>query len=182
MSQAHQQPALDPVLFEYGIHTENSDVRAHVSVVNKTIYVFQTRHGVEAVRTGKWPVRPAYQDGVTGATAEGWLVPVEAIDDLRRVKFYSWEGWTQFRPTLPTSRKGTLAVLCCIAAMKRGRFPFWLDAAEDQRENIQQLGTDILVFCRKRIQVKCDFTGGDRPNGSGNLYLQRAERNPLKRI
>ncbi len=42
-----QQPRLDADLFEYGIHTEGSDVRAHVSVLNKTIYVFPTRNGVE---------------------------------------------------------------------------------------------------------------------------------------
>jgi hypothetical protein len=74
-----------------------------------------------------------------------------------------------------------MAVLCVIAAMKRGRFPFWLDAAEDKRENVQIQGTDIVVFCRKKVQVKCDYAAGDKPNGTGNLFLQRAERNPLRR-
>ena len=57
---------------------------------------------------------------------------------------------------------------------------FWLDAAEDERENVQIQGTDILVFSRKRVQVKCDYRCGDRPLGTGNVFLQRAERNPLK--
>jgi hypothetical protein len=30
-------------LFEYGIHIEKSDVRAHVSASNKTIYVTMSR-------------------------------------------------------------------------------------------------------------------------------------------
>jgi hypothetical protein len=64
--------------------------------------------------------------------------------------------------------------------MKRGRFPFWLDATEDERQNVQILGTDILVFARKKVQVKCDYKAGDKPEGSGNLFLQRAERNPLR--
>jgi len=174
------QPRLDAELFEYGIHTENSDVRAHVSVVNRTIYVFPTRHGIEAVRAKPREKKPAGQCGVEGPTGLGWIVPVDEIADLRRVRFQSWEGWTQFRCGLSTSRKGALAVMCVIGAMKRGRFPFWLDATEDERQNVQILGTDILVFCRKKVQVKCDYHGGDKPAGTGNLFLQCAERNPLK--
>jgi hypothetical protein len=176
------QPPLDVALFEYGIQTEGSDIRAHVSVVNQTIYVFPTRNGLEAVDRKPREERCACQPGVNGPTAVGWLVPVDEIADVRRVKFTSWEGWTQFRPNLTTSRKGKLAVTCVIGAMKRGRFPFWLDATEDERQNVQLLGTDVLVFCKKKVQVKCDFYSGDKPLGTGNLYFQRAERNPLKRV
>jgi hypothetical protein len=180
MSREQQLP-IDAELFEYGLHTEQSDIRAHVSVVNKTIYVFPTRNAVETVRRIQPPVRPAYQKGVVGRTAEGWLVRVADIPDLRKRQFLSWEGWTQFRQDLDTARKGQLAVLCVIACMKRGYFPIWFDASEDDRANVQILGTDILVFCRKKIQVKCDYHGGDKPAGTGHLFLQRAERNPLKR-
>lgn len=179
--RVENEPALPFGLVEYGIHTEQSDVRAHVSVVNKTIYAFPTKSGIDAVKSGKWPLRLAGQPGVNGPTGEGWCVPLSAIHDLRRLPFSTWCGWTQFRADLSTSRKGQLAVLCVIAAMKLGRFPFWVDAEEDERENIQLQGTDILVFCRKKIQVKCDYNAGDRPLGTGNLFLQRAERNPLRR-
>lgn len=174
------QVPLDVALFEYGIQTEGSDIRAHVSVVNQTIYVFPTRNGIDAVVRAPREERYAGQRGVEGPTAVGWLVPVEEIVDLRRVKFSSWEGWTQLRGNLSTSRKGQLAVTCVIGAMKRGRFPFWLDATEDERQHVQLLGTDLLVFCKKKVQVKCDFYSGDKPHGTGNLYFQRAERNPLK--
>ena len=53
-----------PDLFEYGIHTEDSDVRAHVSVVDKSVYVFPTSNGVRAIEQNKPPVRPAYQNGL----------------------------------------------------------------------------------------------------------------------
>jgi len=175
------QPAPGDGLFEYGITTERSDIRAHVSVVNRTIYVFQTHEGIRAIQSGAWPLRNASQPGVNGITADGWCVAAEAIGDLRRIKFVSWEGWTQFRRDLSTSRKGELAVMCVIGAMQRGRFPFWVNALEDDREEVQRQGTDILIFCRKRVQVKCDYDGGDKPDGTGNLFLQRAERNPLKR-
>ena len=168
-------------LFEYGIQTEASDIRAHVSVVNRMIYVFPTRHGVDAVFRVPREERDATQPGVNGPTARGWLVPVDDVKDIRRLKYASWEGWIEFRDDLSTSRKGQLAVQCVIAAMKRGRFPFWLDATEDERHNVQILGTDILVFCRKKVQVKCDYYAGDKPFGTGHLFFQRAECNPLRR-
>lgn len=170
---AGEQLPIDPDLFEYGIHTEGSDIRAHVSVVNKTIYVFPTRNGREAVMCKPREERYAEQPGVDGPTGLGWLVPPDEIADLRRVRFFTWEGWTQFRRELSPSRKGKLAVCCVVAAMQRGRFPFWLDAAEDDRANIQIVGTDIVVFCRKKVQVKCDFYAGDKPAGTGNLFLDR---------
>ena len=164
-------------LFEYGIHTEHSDIRAHVSVSNKTIYVFPTKNGVKAIEQNSPKLAPAYQDGVKGRTAEGWLVKRTWIEDLRLCKFHSWPGWSEFNPALSTSRKGKLAVQCVKDLMRIGRFPFWLDASEDERENIQVSGTDILVFCRKKVQVKCDWKIGE----TGNLFLQKAERNPLRR-
>ena len=168
-------------LFPHGIQTENSDIRAHVSVVNRTIYVFKTRAGNDAVATRNPPTATAGQPGVDGVTADGWLTPIEWIDDLRRVRYFSWPRWNEFLPELATTDKGALAVACVIDAMRLGRFPIWLEAVEDERENIQIKGTDIVVFCRKRVQVKCDWRCGDKPAGTGNLFLQRAERNPLKR-
>jgi hypothetical protein len=165
-------------LFEYGIHTEQSDVRAHVSVCNRTIYVFQTRNGVAAVEKHQPPLVTAGQPGVIGPTADGWLVKLEWIKDLRARRFDTWAGWGKFDQRLSTSRKGRLAVECVIAIMRLGYFPFWLDASEDDRENVQIKGTDILVFCKKRVQVKCDYMAGK----TGNIFLQHAERNPLKMI
>ena len=130
--------AVNEELFEYGIQTETSDIRAHVSVVNSTIYVFPTSNGVAAIKREHPILRPAFQDGVDGATAIGWLVKTDWIEDLRRVKFFSWEGWKEFNKELPTDQKGALA-------------------------------------------VKCDYRGGDLPLGTGNLFLQKAERNPLKK-
>jgi len=168
-------------LFAYGIQTETSDIRAHVSVVNRTIYVFQTIQGIKAIERERPPLRAASQAGVVGTTALGWPMPVNAIHDLRRVRFQSWPGWATFHESLSTSDKGARAVQCVLEAMKRGRFPFWLDAIEDAREYVQLKGTDVLVFCKKRLQVKCDYRGGDGPAGTGNLFLQQAERNPLRR-
>lgn len=164
-------------LFPHGIFEENSDVRAHVSVLEQIIYVFPTRNGINAIKVHDPILVSAGQPGVVGATATGWLVRPDWIEDIRKVKFQSWERWGEFDEGLSTNKKGRLAVECVIEIMRRGRYPFWIDATEDQRENIQISGTDILVFCKKRIQVKCDYPVGR----TGNLFLQKSERNPLKR-
>jgi hypothetical protein len=168
-------------LFEYGIQTEDSDIRAHVSVANRTIYVFKTASAVAVLTEAAAPLVSATQPGAKGPTAEGWVLPVEKIPDLRRVRFPSWRGWEFFDKRLPTSEKGKMAISCVRDAMKRGHFPFWLDAIEDDRKYLQLRGTDLLVFCKKRVQVKCDYDCGDRPLGTGNLFLQKAERNPFGR-
>lgn len=170
-------------LVEYGIHTEESDIRAHVSVVNRAIYVFETWRGVEAITRNNPPLRHAGQPGVKGPTAEGWVVAVGSIEDLRRLRFHSWGKWSDFTAGLSTTEKGAMAVECVMAAMLRGRFPLWIAGREAEGLDAQIAGTDILIALNKRVQVKCDFRGGDGPpngNGTGNLYLQKAERNPLK--
>ena len=149
-------------------------------MVNRTIYVFQTHLGISAIRSYNPPLSSAFQSGTKGRTAEGWLVKTEWINDLRRLKFFTWNLWDSFRDDMSTSKKGELAVQCVVNSIKMGRFPFWLDTTEDDRQNIQIKGTDILVFCRKRIQVKCDYRGGETPLGTGNLFLQKSERNPFK--
>ena len=164
-------------LFEYGIHVERSDVRAHVSPLDKTIYVFQTFQGLRAIQENDPPLVPGYQLGVKGRTAEGWLTKIEWIKDIRRLRFHSWDGWNRFSSAALTSQKGELAVECVVALMRAGRFPLWLDCSEDDRVNVQLAGTDILIFARKKIQVKCDYPAGR----TGNLFLQKAERNPLRR-
>ena len=171
------QRIITPELFPHGIFEENSDVRAHVSPHEKIIYVFKTRNGISAIKAHNPRLRPAFQPGVEGPTATGWLVRPEWIEDIRKLHFTYWPRWGEFNEALPTSKKGRLAVECVIEAMRKGRFPFWMDATEDQRENIQISGTDIFVFCKKRVQVKCDYPAGK----TGNLYLQKTEHNPLKR-
>lgn len=166
-------------LCEYGIQTEGSDIRAHVSVVNKTVYAFQTEAGIKAISDNDAPTRTATQPGVDGPTAEGWLVKPEWIDDIRALRFLSWPHWGEFTQDMTTSQKGDLAVRCVIDIMAAGRFPLWIEAGEATDKDVQISGVDILLCCKKRIQVKCDWRAGEKPLGTGNLFLQKAERNPL---
>lgn len=165
-------------LFAYGILQEQSDIRAHVGVLSRCVYVFQTRLARELLSTNEYEQAPAKQPGVNGWTANGWKVPWKEIPDIRRLPFISYD-WSVFREADSTSDKGRKAVDVVIALMKKGRFPLWLDAEESDNVKIQLKGTDIVLFNRKRIQVKCDWRCGEGAGCTGNIYLQSAERNPL---
>lgn len=163
-------------LYEYGILAEKSDIRAHVSVCNHFVYVFKTSAGVKAVQNGSYRVAEAYQPGVNGPTAQGWLVPIKDIEDLRELNFKSF-NWSIFKDNASTTEKGICAVNCVVELLRLGRMPIWIDGAKETEDRALQIaGTDVLVFCNKRIQVKCDWNAGK----TGNLFLQKSERNPLK--
>jgi len=175
-----------PALFEYGIHTEQSDIRAHVSVVHRSLYVFQTHRAVTQIQrkadsSEPYPIRGAGQPGIDGLTATGWCVPPGDIPGLRVIQ-WPFRGWDGFAGNLSTSDKGKRAVDIVVDVMSRGYFPLWVNASEDERREVQIQGVDIVVNCNARVQVKCDYKSGPRPLGYGNLFLQRSERNPLRLI
>ncbi len=163
-------------LFDYGVLTEQSDIRAHVSPLNREIYVFQTRNFIDAyLAHPEAPCRKASQPGCNFPTATGALIKTQWINDLRTIKFHSWPRWPEFNESMSTSGKGRFAVDAVISCMEKGRFPIWLVAAESADNDIQIKGTDILIWMNKKIQVKCDAPAA-RP---GNLFFQLSERNPL---
>lgn len=175
--------SVEPTLFEYGIRTENSDVRAHVCVLARKVYAFRTKDGVTLLDTGNYTLKPAYQTGVVGRTTLGAPIPIKHFPDLRVIKLPGWEIWSAFTETARTSEKGRLAVQVVVDLLSRGGFPLWVIASDDDRKSIQIKGTDIVVFARQKIQVKCDYKGGEgHKDCTGNLFIQTAERNPLKAI
>lgn len=167
-------------LIDYGIYQENSHIRAHVSVSARCVYVFRTQVALSLVESGIYPQRSAYQPGVSGATALGYIVPIADMPDMRRVTWNDVAWWEYFDPEMSTTEKGALAVRVVQRTLEKGLFPLWLDLViTDAGKELDIQGTDILVRGLWRIQVKCDYNAGE--NGTGNLYIQTAERNPLKR-
>lgn len=64
-----------------------------------------------------------------------------------------------------------------------GFIPIPLHGTVITSHDMQVSGLDMIVAGKARLQVKCDFYGGEKrfnPNCTGNLYLQVAELNPLK--
>lgn len=171
-----------PSLVEHGIQTENSDIRCHVAPGTRNIFVFQTAPAL-LLLDGIPPsrVRTASQPGVRGITARGAVVPWEDIPGIRRIQWRTVEWWTWFHKDQSTSEKGRHAVEVVQHLLGAGRFPLWCGDVDESRDRtIQIAGTDIVVNGKWRIQVKCDYDAG--PGGTGNLFLQTAECNPLKQI
>jgi len=170
-------------LFPHGIFSENSDIRAHVAPGTKAVYVFKTADAIELLKLKQYKMRPASQPGFTGITAMGYLVPWGDIPDIRRIGNYTSDPWWEnFSERDSTSAKGRKACEVVSKLLKMGRFPLWCIGPVDDTKNIslQIKGTDILLWGRWRIQVKCDYNAGE--GGSGNLFLQIAERNPLRQF
>lgn len=171
-------------LYPYGIQTEQSDIRAHVAVLAKRILVFKTADVNELIKRKYYRTALAFQDGISQPTAQGCLVSIGDIPDIRILYFRSYNWDTFPLRTANTSARGKAAVEVVCELLRRGRFPLWLEAEEEADTDIQIKGTDIIVTAQKRIQVKCDYCAGKKSwavGCTGNLFIQTAEINPLKR-
>ena len=170
-------------LTDYGIHNEKSDVRAHVCPVARQIYVFPTTSGVEAIESGRYREVDGFQEGVEGRTASGFLVPPMDIAQVVRIGVRRGV-WDHIRITASDSlpEKGGKSTRLVATMIYKGMLPIPGVAYTDPDLDIQ--GTDILFSAgevTQHIQVKCDFRGGEkRYGGTGNLFLQVAERNPRR--
>lgn len=178
---------IQPELFEHGIHTEESDIRAHVGFKTQTLYAFPTKRGVEdmerCVKEGKTAYKYAFQKGVVYATGGGYPIPWNEIKDLKRARipiewFFNFKG----TENSSTSEIGDYAVGLVSRLLKEGRFPLWSNPMFCMDVDLQIKGMDIIVKGRWRIEVKGDVSCGERDlGGTGNLFFQTHELNPLKR-
>ena len=176
-------------LVPYGIQNERSTVRGHVCPGVKRVYVFPSDAGNEAIASNRYRKTTAGQPGVDGPTAEGFLVPPMDIRCCASIELrpLAWER-IYFDDREDTSTKGAKAVWLVERMVYAGLFPLPLPLGGvdcDPSKEVQIEGDDIIVRITNsevRIQVKCDFWGGEAAlGGTGNLFLQVAERNPLHR-
>lgn len=164
-------------LYDYGIQNEESDLRAHVSVCNATVYVFPTESGRAAISSGAVKGKPAYT-GQT-ITAFGYPTPLRTISKLQSIKIPRWLFEQQnFMQSDTTSEKGRKAVNIVKEMLTRGLISISLNPTEITEKSLQIKGTDIHVTANCKIQVKCDWRAGE----TGNVYLQVAERNLYKQF
>ena len=168
-------------LFEYGIHNEASNIRAHVAPLSCRVFVFPTACGIRAMKgTQK---RNAFQPGIAYPTALGHLVKPSAIEGLKSIPIAEWR-FKDFTEDLTTTEKGDRAVRIIEEMLKAGAFPLWVEGEFIKDTQIQISGTDVLVKGQWKIEVKCDFRASEKPKHpnprcTGNLFLQIAECNPL---
>ena len=172
-------------MINYGIEQENSDLRAHVCVVNKSVYVYSRRAGIAAIEKGESERVSGYQPGVGHATSEGYLVRPWDIQGCQRVDIpVKLLAAADFREDDSTTNKGVKAAFVVGQMLKMGLFPLPVEGEDVSDAVLQIQGTDIVVQLSARIQVKCDWYGGfknPQVKTTGFLFLQVAERNPLRR-
>jgi len=174
-------------LVDYGIQTEKSHIRAHVCPKARRVYVYPTPNGIEAIESGAYISRPGYQSGISMPTSLGYLVPPFDIAECvaLAIRPDAWD-YLNFSDEDSLTDKGNKAVRLVKGMLKRGLFPIPAIGTEITDRDLQVDGTDIIIRAgaiRQQdivIQVKCDFPGGERDlGGTGNLFLQIAECNPL---
>lgn len=170
-------------LVEYGIkdEIETVDLRFHVGVVVKKVFVFEPKQALEAMNTGKYKNVPVYTGEIK--TATGYLIPYTDIQGckmfdippllLNDAGFSDWDN---------TTIKGKKAEQLIRKMISRGLIPTILFTVPADDEELQLNGTDIIPKYAESIQVKCDWKAGPRElGGSGNLFIQDRECNPLKK-
>lgn len=166
-------------LVEYGILSEGSDIRAHVCVLEKCVYVYPTVSGIETVKSGAYKKAVARQGEII--TAVGYLVPPRKIKNCRRVDIpdhiIEKAAFSEFDTT---TEKGDKAVRVVKWLLNNGLFPIWTNPNIVEDVDMQIKGVDIELNIGVKIQVKCDYRGGSGNFCTGNLYIQIAECNPHK--
>jgi hypothetical protein len=170
---------LNTELVAYGILEEKSDLRAHVGVVTRQVYVFPTPRMIELLGRDPdcYPERPVETNGIV--TAKGKLVPVKDVPLLRTVNLPARiMDQAEFAETDSTSAKGTKAVRIVQWLLRNGYFPVRFRGEEVADFDMQVNGFDIIVRSKLHIQVKCDWKAGPRPKGTGNIFIQTHECNP----
>lgn len=167
-------------LVNYGIQSEESDIRAHVSIATRHVYIYSTKLGLGIIaQPNGYRLVPVYTGNIQ--TAKGYLVPPGDIPGCEHVSIPD-DVFVDVKFSIRdnTSEKGRKAVLVVRQMLKRGLLPIDLKVEEIDDEAIQISGTDIIVSTKVKIQVKCDWKAGHRElGGTGNLFLQVAECNPL---
>lgn len=164
---------LNRIYQEYGLYT-NADLQLHVSPFDQLIYSFQPHEMRAEIAMRKPPM-------VFRERHAGYLLPLLGSACVQKIKYPEWAGWGEFHQRLSTTVKGRLALACVRDAFLNGRLPLWCQPHEliEVTDKVEQIkGTDLIVKPIRRIQVKADLPSA----GTGNLYLQRGERNPDKQF
>jgi len=170
-------------LIEHGILQDESNYRVHVGFRVGAIYVFPTESGKEAVRTGKYREVDAWQKGINYPTGKGIIPPWHEIKGCREVEIPDEVlKVADCKRDDNTSVKGQKAVAVVRSMQIMNKLPIPITITEVRNEDMQIAGVDLATRL-VTIQVKCDFDCGDKgKKGTGNLFLQTHECNPLGRI
>lgn len=165
-------------LVNYGIMEEQVHLRAHVCVIAGKVYMYTPENGRLAIASGKYQTRltfPAYAR--FEATANGYIIPPTQIPYCQTFETPLLIAIEQFSSLDSPTVKGQKALNVVCNMVRLGMF---CPASEPEivtDKAAQISGSDLVVLGALKVQVKCDFNGGEHPQATGNLYLQISERN-----
>lgn len=160
-------------LQNYGIQNEGSDYRMHVSPYNNRVYVFETKEGIDLIKTKKYPLKEVPKGGYI-ITAKGYPVPIKDFKSLRE---YTIPDLLALRniESLSTSMKGMFAEVI-VKTMIHNQI-IYLPIRYSEATLDQQLkGVDVILISGWKIQIKMDIPAYKYHN----LFLQVAECNPYE--
>jgi len=180
--ESGHKPKGNKHLIGYGIQNEASDMRVHVCIEAQSVYIFPTESGRQALRENPNLTRRNISLDGKIVTAEGFAVPVSSIPNIE-IKLIPNKLMMTYpiHQTETTTQKGTKAVAITLVMLKNGDISLPLNGKSVPDLEFQVSGSDIIVNSDLRVQVKCDYRGGERRlGGTGNLFLQIAECNPYK--
>lgn len=188
---------------EHGIHTEDSDWRVHVCpslsksglgrAQDRQVFFFPTACGVKAAWANIHLRKKAKQPGVEFETGDGVRVSPDLIDGCVVCHPPAWiwylDPWSW---RMEPSQKGRAAERVVAEVLGNGyvpiRVPFCrydMGLSSWRQVSHWRTGHDFVVTVRAererrqgvyRLEVKADL-----PGSKHGLFLQLAERNPLKR-
>ena len=162
-------------LIPYGIQTDESDYRFHISFGAGCAYFFPTESGRRAVEDGRGKPFVASQPGVNVVTGRGRKVPWQQIDGCQEIDIPdSWMKKIDCRKTDTPTQKGKKAVKIARGLLLKGRVALPASSREITEKQMQIRGKDLIITSEFSIEVKCDFWGGVY-----GLTLQTHECNPL---
>lgn len=169
---------------EHGIQTEKADFFVHVCPQAGEIYVYRREAGLRAIESGDFRKVNGYQKGCDYATSEGYLVPPDAIAGCQSIPLPNYVS-VKFLPDDPIEERGRKATTMALMAIGLGDLLLNGNHCSSARfivdVTLQKKGIDIVTDEGFTVQVKCDYKGGRRPGGSGNLFLQVGEVNPFSK-
>lgn len=163
-------------------------VRIHVGVSIRKLFIFTTGEMNKAIAKGGWKKVKAYQPNISEPTSFGLLVPPDAINNLETVDLNLIGGlekfWKSLSEAKSTSDKGEICVKIIANLIYLGKLPIFqpynhIEIIPSTDVETQCQGIDIRIS-NQNIQIKHDFLAGDSVKGSGKLYLEIMEKNPLK--
>lgn len=172
-------------LVDHGIQNEDSDFRVHICFTAKQAYVFQTAQAAGVMKSYRIVEAFQWVNGKKMVTSRGHIVPPGAIPGCEWIAIphdIILGAAMPSRSSNDTSQKGRAAESITQAMLSRGLLPLPQLTEIVSNKDLQISGLDIMLKPVK-IQIKCDYRGGHKEfGGTGNLYLEVAERNPHKKF